>query len=178
MKPDVRSENETVKRRSPPSARRPQFGLLIASLVIAAGIVLVAMGFLRSVTGREAEGLPDAIERLDPVKNAVRVPAQTRVFADLLVGYEGVFVIDGVEVPSINLNEPEPGLQPGRPGQQVTLPPETIYEPGNATLTFVPSDDALVKKFVEGPHSVELIFWKTVEGRARAQSYTWTFNVF
>jgi hypothetical protein len=157
--------------------RRPDLRLLVPSLVIALGIVLVVFGFLRSVTGREAQGLPDAIESLDPVKGAVRVPAQTRVFVDLQAGYEGVLVIDGVEIPTTNLNAPS-DTTPTKPGQQVTLPPNTIYEPGNATLTFVPNEDALVDKFVQGLHTVKVIYWKTTEGRARASSYTWDFNVF
>lgn len=157
--------------------RRPQPRLLIASAVIAVGLVLVGVGFLRSVTGREAQDLPAAIERIEPVKGAVGVPAQTRVFVDLQTGYEGVLVIDGIEIPTTNLNE-STGSVPVQPGQQVTLPPNTIYEPGNATLTFVPSDEALVGKFVQGVHTVRVIYWKTTEGRARAQSYTWDFTVF
>lgn len=150
----------------------------MVSLAIAIGIVLVVVGVMKSVTGREALGLPAAIESTDPVKGSVRVPSQTRVFADLLPGYEGVFVIDDVEIPTTNLNEPEPGSEPRQPGQQVTLPPNTIYEAGNATLTFVPSDEALIKSFREGRHTVTLIFWKTIEGRGRAQTYSWDFNVF
>lgn len=157
--------------------RRPEPRLLIASAVIALGLVLVGLGFLRSVTGREAQGLPAAIESIEPVKGAVRVPAQTRVFVDLQAGYEGVLVIDGVEIPTTNINEPT-GSTPTEPGQQVSLPPNTIYEPGNATLTFVPSDEALVSKFVQGVHTVRVIYWKTTEGRARAQSFTWDFTVF
>jgi hypothetical protein len=75
---------------------------LICSMVIAAGIVLVIIGFRSSVTGRQALLLPPTIESIDPVRGAVRVPAQTRVFVDLLSGYTGVLVIDGIELKTVD----------------------------------------------------------------------------
>lgn len=164
--------------RLEPQQRR----LLLVSLVIAAGLVMVVIGFMSSVTGRKALALPATIESIEPVRGAVRVPAQTEVFVDLLPGYTGVLVIDDVELATFDPNTPPAGSDTTMnvvPGQQVTLPATTIYERGNATLTFVPTKGAPIDSFAQGNHTVKVIYWKIVGGsRQRAQSYTWTFSVF
>ena len=157
----------------PRQVRRPQWTLLILSLVIACCLVAIGVAFSIAVTGDEGQNLPEQIERVSPVKSGQPVPAQTQVFVDLLPGYEGVLVIDGLELETVSLDE----LQ-AEPGQQVTLPPTTVFEPGNATLTFTPSPEAPITEFTQGEHIVQVIFWKTIEGRAASSSYTWSFVVF
>jgi hypothetical protein len=172
-------ETSTAK---PPRLDAQQRRVLICSMVIAAGIVLVIIGFRSSVTGRKALLLPPTIESIDPVRGAVRVPAQTRVFVDLLAGYTGVLVIDGIELKTVDPNDlstNDGGSAPAVvPGQQVSLPPTTIYERGNATLTFVPTEGAPIEEFEQGSHTVTVIYWKILESRAKSLSYTWTFSVF
>jgi hypothetical protein len=163
------------------SMKRPhldtqQRRLLVCSFVIAAGLTMVILGFQASVTGRKALALPATIEDIDPVRGAVRVPAQTEVFVDLLPGYTGVLVIDGVELETVDRSEL--GAADQVPGQQVSLPAKTIYEKGNATLTFVPAEGAAIESFTQGTHTATVIFWKVLESRQRSQSYTWTFSVF
>ena len=104
------------------------------------------MGFALSlaVTGDEGAHLPDQIERIEPVSGATQTPAQSSVFVDLVSGYEGVLVIDGLELETVNLNDLR---DPTKPGQQVTLPPTTVYESGNATLTFDPSPESTITTF-------------------------------
>jgi len=51
----------------PPRLDAQQRRVLICSMVIAAGIVLVIIGFRSSVTGRKALLLPPTIESIDPV---------------------------------------------------------------------------------------------------------------
>ena len=173
------TETSTAK---PPRLDAQQRRVLICSMVIAAGIVLVIIGFRSSVTGRKALLLPPTIESIDPVRGAVRVPAQTRVFVDLLAGYTGVLVIDGIELKTVDPNDlatNDAGTAPAVvPGQQVSLPPTTIYERGNATLTFVPTEGAPIEEFEQGSHTVTVIYWKILESRAKSLSYTWTFSVF
>jgi hypothetical protein len=154
--------------------------LLVCSLVIGVGFVMVILGFQASVTGRKALALPPTIEDIDPVRGAVRVPSQTAVFVDLLSGYTGVLVIDGVELKTVDPNDPNDPDAPGEvaPGQQVTLPATTIYERGNATLTFVPTEGAPIESFSQGTHTATVIYWKVLESRQRSHSYTWTFSVF
>jgi hypothetical protein len=172
-----------MERMNRPHLDAQQRRTLAVSFVIAAGLVFVILGFRASVTGRKALALPATIEDIDPVRGAVRVPAQTEVFVDLLAGYTGVLVIDNVELQTVDPNDPnDPGLKlPSSqvvPGQQVSLPATTIYERGNATLTFVPTKGALIESFTQGTHTATVIYWKILESRLRSQSYTWTFSVF
>lgn len=157
------------------SIRRPKTPLLLASLVIA--LCMVAMGYALAlaVTGDDGYKLPATIESVDPVPAAQGVPAQTSVFVDLLAGYTGVLVVDGLELETVNIEDLQ---DKNKPGQQITLPPTTIFEPGNATLTFRPSPDSEIEAFTEGEHIVQVIYWKLIDGRGAARSYTWTFNVF
>jgi hypothetical protein len=155
--------------------RRPNRRVLAASLVIGGGLTMIALGVTTGVTGNEAYRLPASVEEVDPVPGAVRVPAQTRVFVDLQTGYTGVLVIDGLELPTIDIGEVN---ENAAPGAQVTLPQATIFEPGNNTLTFVPDEGAPIEEFSQGEHRATVVYWKLDEGRATSKSFSWTFNVF
>lgn len=158
--------------------RRIDRGLLIASMAIAAGLVLVGFGILVSVTGDEASNLPDEIESVVPVTDAVQVLSQSNVVVDLQSGFTGVLIIDGVELPTIDLFEVDQAAELDlEPGRQVSLPPATVYEGGNATLTYTPSEGAPIEEFASGRHEVQVIFWPVEESRATASSFTWVFNV-
>lgn len=151
--------------------------LLLCSLAIAVAVVMVGIGVMSAETGREALDLPEPIERTDPIKGSVRIPAQSAIFVDLAEGYTGVLIVDGVEIETRaidNLGD----ASSSEPGQQVTSATVTIFEPGNDTLTFTPSTGAVVETLDEGLHRVSVVYWKVDEGRGKAASYTWTFNVF
>ena len=154
--------------------------LMLASLGIAVGLMFIIVGIRTSITGDELQGLPDQIESVNPVRGATQVLQQTAVFVDLAEGYTGVLVIDGVELETVSLDSI--GIQPiggtsSDPGGQVSLPATTIYEPGNATLTFEPSDDALITGFATGRHDATVVFWKIDESRAQSSSFRWDFYV-
>jgi hypothetical protein len=154
--------------------RRPiDRGLLVASLVIAFGVLVLAYGVSVSLTGDAGVNYPAAIEQVDPVPNSVQVLPQSNVFVDLEVGYTGVLVVNGVELPTFRIGE----VVDVAPGRQVDVPPVTIFEPGNATLTYSPTAGAAVERFSPGLQEVEVIFWREDEGRQRASSFVWTFNV-
>lgn len=154
--------------------RRVKWQMLLASLVIAACVVGIFTALGIAITGREALGLPAVIEGIEPVRGARQVPAQTQVIVDLEPGYTGVLIIDGLELETVNVED----VQSATPGKQVTLPATTIYEPGNATLTFNPSENADITGFSQGEHVVQVIYWKLLDGRTTARSFTWTFEVF
>ncbi len=141
--------------------------------MIALGCVLVVVALARSVTGDEVTNLPSAIEEITPAPDAEQVLQQTNIVVDLADGYEGRLVIDDIALPTIRQNELAPADV--EPGAQVTVPPGVVFEPGNATLTFTPGGDGPIETFEPGPHTVTVIYWKTVEGEERARSYTWTF---
>lgn len=139
------------------------------------GSLFVARGVLVGITGDDRANLPDLIEAVEPVPEAVQVLNQSNVFVDLAGGHTGVLVIDGFEIETKNIDELSNDTV--EPGQQVELPPVTRYEPGNATLTFTPSATAPITQFVDGEHTVEVIYWPIAEGRQFARSFSWTFTV-
>jgi hypothetical protein len=102
----------------------------------------------------------------------VQVLQQDRVIVDLEFGYDAVLIVDGVELPTTLL-----GQVVAEPGEQVTLPPTAVFDPGNAVISFQPTEGAPIEEFVEGRHEAVVVFWKTVDGRDEASSYRWAFNV-
>jgi hypothetical protein len=148
--------------------------LLVASLAIAVGLVLIGYGLARSVTGDEATDLPDEIERIAPVPDAVQVPQQTQVIVDLQAGFTGRMVIDDVELETVALGE---GTIDVEPGQQIELGPGVVFEPGNATLTFTPGGGTAIDSFAPGAHLATVIYWDIELGEDDARSYSWTFTV-
>ena len=155
--------------------RRLDKKLFAASLVIAVGVVLIGFALAASVTGNEAAHLPAAVEEITPAYEAIQVPQQVTVIVDLQGGYFGYLVIDGVELPTVRLDEV--GSQDIEPGEQVVFPPGARFEPGNATLTFTPGADQVFDAFDAGSHTVRVVYWKEIEGPDTARSYSWSFTV-
>ena len=148
--------------------------MLFSSLLFAVGLVAVVIGFRSSDTDAGQKNLPKLVEQIDPVAGAVRVPSQTRVFVDLAAGYTGVLIVDGKELETVDIGS----VATVPRGQQLSLPPKVIYEPGNATLSFVPTKGAVIEDFAEGRHDVTVVYWELTEGRSTSRQYSWTFNVF
>ena len=130
-----------------------------------------------AITGTDGVDRPDAIEELSPVENAQQVFQQEQVVVDLQFGYEAVLVIDGIELPTERIGEFSGDLSPDAAGQQVSIPPTAVFDPGNSVISFRPTDGALIESFAEGRHQAQVIFWKTEEGRESASSYRWAFEV-
>jgi hypothetical protein len=146
---------------------------LAVSFLVAAGLVLIVSGFLASRTGREAQGLPDEIEIVNPGRGD-RVLRQTPLTVNLADGYQGVLIVDGIELP---VQEIEP-VNPADPGAVVNSGITDVrFDPGSNTLTFQPQEGALIERFEEGQHTVTVVFWKQTESRERSFSYTWSFQV-
>lgn len=171
---DDTSDDTSTVATDPPRTRRVDKTLLGVSFVVAVGIMLVIRGLFVGVTGEDRTTLPEGIESIEPVPDSVRVLAQTSVFVDLEEGFTGRLVIDGEEIETVSIDEIGDGQF--EPGRQISLPPATIYEPGNATLTFTPTEGAPVEEFGEGLHQATVVFWRIEEGPARSRSFTWTFN--
>jgi hypothetical protein len=152
--------------------RRPDLGLLLASLVIACGGVLIVWGLTDALTGDDGIDRPAAIESINPVENAVQVLQQEGVIVDFEYGYEAKLFIDGVELPITLLGQIEVA-----PGEMIELPPTAVFDPGNAVLSFQPVEGAVIESFTEGRHEASVVYWKSSEGEDTARTYRWTFNV-
>jgi hypothetical protein len=176
---DVDVVDHVVEEAPPDEAprswyRRLDKKLVLASAAIAVGLVLIVFALTTAVTGNEAAHMPAAVEEVTPVFDAMQVPQQATVIADLADGYEGRLIVDGVELPTIR--QDEIGNIDAKPGEQIAVPPGAIYEPGNATLTFTPGDEQAVDNFDEGRHTVTVIYWKILDGPGAARSYSWSFT--
>lgn len=163
---------DTAPSSDAPPRRRFDRGLLIASFVIASGLLLIIWGFFTAVTGDEGVDRPPEIESVSPVENAIQVLQQERISVDLEFGYQAVLVIDGIEPETTNIGELD-----AEPGQLVTLPATAIFDPGNAIISFQPSEDSVITEFTQGRHDVQVVYWRIDEGRDAATTYRWSFVV-
>jgi hypothetical protein len=149
--------------------------LAVASLAIAIGLVLIGWAVVRGVTGDDVSQLPEPIERIDPVPDAVQVLAQSQVVVDLAEGYEGRLRVDGIDFPTMRMEElTDDDVEPG---EQVEIPPGVVLEPGNDTLTFTPGPGIEIESFDDGLHRVTVLYWPVERGEGAARSYSWAFNV-
>ena len=141
--------------------------------MIACGVALIVWGFFTAITGTEGVDRPEAIEDVSPVENAVQVLQQDRVVVDLQFGYEAELIIDGIRLETTSI-----GDVVVQPGQQIEIPtaPNAIFDPGNAVISFQPSEGALISEFTQGRHQARVEFWR-IEDPDNRQSYNWTFVV-
>jgi hypothetical protein len=153
-------------------------GLLLASLVIAAGLALIVFGFTTALTGDDGIDRPDAIEAVRPNEGAVQVLQQDRIVVDLEAGYEARLIVNGVDVPTARIGETDVDpSQAAEPGQQVDLPTTAVFDPGNATISFQPIEGAVIESFVQGTNDVTVVYWLIEEGPEQARLYSWEFEV-
>jgi hypothetical protein len=136
--------------------------------------VLIVLAAATGVTGDDANDLPDAVESITPVRDAVQVPAQTQVIVDLAEGYEGRLTIDDVTFPTMRM---EDLTQNPDAGAQVEIPAGVVFEPGNDTLTFTPGPGIEIESFDQGIHRVSLVYWDRENGEDNARTFSWIFNV-
>jgi hypothetical protein len=153
--------------------RREIIEMVLVSLGFATGIMLIVWGVSGSVTGREALGIPDEIERVSPAPNDSQVLSRTEIFVDLAAGLEAELIVNGVTLETSRLGEVE-GLAPGA---QVDLPPTAIYDPGNFSIRFQPQEGAAIEEWELGVHNVTVVYWEIEKGRASSSSFSWSFEV-
>lgn len=164
-------QNEGVK--GPKKINR---GALFASFGVSVGLVMIILGLNAATTGRDALNLPDEIENMSPANNE-KVLRQSEIRIDFIEGYQGVLIVDEIEIPTTRLDELQSSGKQPRPGEQVDLPPTAVYDPGNYTLSFLPQEGAPIERLEQGKHRARVFFWKITESREKAKSYSWEFNV-
>ena len=157
-----------------PPRRRLDRGLLLASLVIAVGLVLVVIGIARRSPATRRPSCPTTIESVEPVPDGVQVLPQTSVFVDL-----------------------DPATRRARRSTASSSRPSTSTSSTRATPSpasrstadrhrlrarqrhahFTPSEGAPIETFEPASTGCTVIYWQPEEGRAPRRSFTWTFNV-
>lgn len=150
---------------------------LVVSFAFATGVTLIVLGVMWSRTGRDALNYPDAIESTSPAPGDNQVLSKTAVEVKLNDGYSAELMIDDIDVGLTNLDEYLQQVGAPKAGEQVVIPPTAIFDAANARITFQPSDDAAITEFKTGVHRATVTFWKTVDGRNTANSFTWSFQV-
>ncbi len=179
--PAAGTPHAPAARRRRFARRRPiEWKLVAASLAIALGVALIGFGISRSVTGDEVTKLPEQIESISPVPDAVQVPAQANVVVDLIDGYAGEMTIDNV---TYETWRPRAVVDRGEdvvPGGQVDIRDGVVYDPNNFTLTFTPGEDVGFEEWPVGNHHVRVRFWEERDGEivdGTLRQYNWTFNI-
>ncbi len=150
--------------------------LLLVSVGVAFGLILIGMGLQSATTGREAQNIPAVIEDMRPGPGD-QVVQQAQVSVDFVEGYEASLEIDGIALETTRLDElSAEGNSSLEPGAQVEIPPTAIYDPGNYIISFTPQDGAPIEVFTQGVHTATVTYWKIIDGKAKARSFTWEFE--
>jgi hypothetical protein len=148
---------------------------LIVSAGVAIGLFAIISGFNGGSTGRDAQRLPEVIERMSPGPGD-QVLQQSQIFVDFIDGYNASLTVDGIDLETTRLDElTDNGASP-KPGAQVEIPPTAIYDPGNFTISFLPQDGAPIQTLTQGTHTATVLYWKVSEGPAKSRSFTWEFD--
>lgn len=125
-------------------------------LAIAAALAVIAVRSLEGGGDDPVLGGGDAavVESLIPRRNA-QVPQQSTVGIDLVTGWEGTLVIDGVEIPL----------------DELTLTPEI------GLIEYTPGDGKTVEDLQPGRNCVSAVIWRIADGRGVAdRTIPWCFE--
>lgn len=164
-----------------PRRRRFDRGLLIASIVLATGIVLIGYAALSSVTGDDRTNLPEAIERISPLPDAINVPNQSPIIVDLADGHTGRLIVDGqvFEAPgsgALQVGAVTATTSP-EPGTQIVRQPGLTFDPGSNVLQLTPGEQIGIARWSVGLHLVTVEYWPIVDGPEQSQAYRWQFTI-
>ena len=149
--------------------------MLLVSIGVAVGLTSIVFGLRSGLTGRDASGLPSAIENISPA-NGDKILQQSQIIVDFAEGYNAVLTIDGIELPTVRLDELSSSGMAPKPGAQVELPPTAVFDPGNYIISYQPQEGAPINKFKQGEHSASVRYWLFTEGETSARTYNWKFT--
>jgi hypothetical protein len=132
---------------------------IVAALVLAAAAGLFAVAVIGLDEGNDDPVLQGGdqavVENLIPRRNT-QVPQQSTVGIDLVTGWDGALVLDGVEIPR----------------EQLVLTPEI------GLIEFTPGPDRAVEELTSGENCVTAIIWRLSEGRGvDDRTIPWCFEV-
>jgi hypothetical protein len=147
----------------PVPTKTPQYSTrfkIFAAVLLTAAIAAFVGAYLTFAEGEDdpvlrSGGQDEYVEALMPNRND-QVPQQTRVGIDLVTGWTGVLVLNGVEIPEDELS--------------------VTQELG--VVEFTPDDGLAVEQLEGGQNCVTAIVWPLSEGRDQGgQNVTWCFEV-
>ncbi len=135
--------------------KRINWPRLGGSLLVAAALVLIVIGFAQAETGTPKVTLPEGIEFVFPTPGAIE-RRQAEVGADLAPGFTGALVIDGVRIP----------------------PDQLRIDNALNVVAFQARPGTDIEEFAPGPRRVTVIYWRIVDGEANgSRSFSWSFTL-
>lgn len=144
-----------------------------ASLVIAAGLVLIGFAATRSVSGDDVP-LPEGIERITPIPEAINVPNQAPIEVDLADNYVGRIAVDGTVYETQMPTPIDPTADSA--GRQIVVPAGVSFQEGTNVLKLSLGEEIGIERWDDGVHLVRVDFWPIDEGEAAAESFHWAFT--
>ena len=131
---------------------------VIATLVLTLAISLLVLAALSLGDNEDPVLSADdaqVVEALIPRRDS-QVPQQSNVGIDLVVGWSGTLVINGVEIP----------------------PDELVTTPEIGLIEYTPGEGKAVEQFQAGQNCVTAIIWPLAQGRGPAdRQIPWCFEV-
>lgn len=177
VQPDASTVSPSRNGSTAPRRRRFDRGLVIASIVLATGLVLIGYAALNAVTGDERTSLPEAIERISPLPDAVNVPNQSAIVVDLADGYTGRLIVDGQVFDASGPGALQIAATLPEPGVQVVRQPGVAFDAGTNVLQLTPGDEIGIPRWSVGLHLVTVEYWPIVAGPAESVAYRWQFTI-
>jgi hypothetical protein len=153
-------------RHDAPVARRLDKRRLLVSLLVALGLGSIVYGFAAAQTGNDCITDKASIERIEPGCGD-RILRQSEVGADLKAGLQGTLTIDGIVLPTFDVNAATPTDADRLKAQ---------YDQGTGTILFTPRPGALIEQFTAGQHTI-VVTYGPVDQPDSLRSFSWTFDV-
>jgi hypothetical protein len=143
-----------MAQTSPYSTRFKVIAVLVLTLAISL-LVLAALSLGDNEDPVLSADDAQVVEALIPRRDS-QVPQQSTVGIDLVVGWSGTLVVNGVEIP----------------------PDELVTTPEIGLIEYTPGEGKAVEQFQAGQNCVTAIIWPLAQGRGPAdRQIPWCFEV-
>jgi hypothetical protein len=130
---------------------------IVISLLLAAAVVGIVFAFQLAEEPEDAVIHRDSrVTNIFPGEDDT-ILRQDTISADVVFPYTGVLIIDGLEIS-------EPQLK-------------SVQVGSSTRLAYTPGADSITGFLRAGRHNAEVLFWKPDDGRDKASSFRWTFEV-
>jgi hypothetical protein len=136
------------------------------SLVVVVGLGSIVYGFASAETGNDCISDKASIERIEPGCGD-RILRQSEVGVDLKAGLRGALTIDGVAIPTFDVNTATPSDADRLKAQ---------YDQGTGTVLFTPRPGSVIEEFTAGQHTI-VVTYGPIDQPDTRQTFTWTFYV-